>query len=280
MTARKIIIHKTVFSALTIYGLMLFILTIPVSAKASSIAQGFVTNDKNLTVGMAASLSGDSNTDTQNIIPASTINASKFVGIVTTNNANLLTLTNNTATVVVATSGDAKPLVTDVNGVVKKGDKLSVSPLSGLLMKAEDGGAGSIGTALEDANTDKATKQQIDTRSGAKKQVLVSTVQVVISTQNISGTENKNKNFLNTIGENLSGKKISDWQAIIALIVFLLLIVVEGSLIYGAVHSSFLALGRNPMAHDLVYRQLAQVILAVLAVLAFGIATIYTVLQI
>ena len=245
---------------------------------ASSVAMGFKNSDNDLTTGMAASFSDDLNAQT--VVRASSANILKFVGIVTTKNANLVTLTNNTATVVVTTSGQAEAFVTDLNGIIKKGDNLTVSPIKGFLMKASNVDTSFVGSALQDSVGQPATKQSVESNDGKNREVSATIIQININPRNIAGGSNKNKSFISVLGKNLAGKDVSDWQTVLAFIVFVLLIVVEGSLIYGSVHSSMMALGRNPMAHDAVYKQLAQVILAVLAVLAFGIATIYTVLQI
>jgi len=264
----------------TTVACLLLSLLFPLVASATSIAQGFITTDADLIVGMAASLSAESTAKTQNVIRSGTSNKAKFVGIVTTKNANLLTLTNNSSTVVVATSGEAFAFITDINGVVKKGDNLSVSPIKGLLMKSEVNDVSVVGTALEDATGKTATKQNINVSGGRKQEISVTSLQLLINPHNLVGGDAKNQSFLRILGQNVAGKQVSDWQAVVALVVFLLLLVVEGSLIYGSVHSSITALGRNPMARDAVYRQLAQVLLAVLAVLAFGVAIIYLVLQI
>jgi len=255
-------------------------IVLPLGASAASIAQGYVTSDTDLVVGMAASLSAESASKTQNVVRSGTSNKAKFVGIITTKNANLLTLTNSSSTVVVATSGEVYAFVTDINGVVKKGDNLSVSPIKGLLMKSEVNEVSVVGSALEDAAGKTSTKQNIDVSGGRKQEISVTSLQLEINPHNLAGGDAKNQSFLRILGQNVAGKQVSDWQAVVALVVFLLLLVVEGSLIYGSVHSSITALGRNPMARDAVYRQLAQVLLAVLAVLAFGVAIIYLVLQI
>ena len=271
---------KKQLTAITVVLCLFSGIILPLSTSAASIAQGYVTSDTDLVVGMAASLNAESATKTQNVVRSGTSNKAKFVGIITTKNANLLTLTNNNSTVVVATSGEVYAFVTDINGVVKKGDNLSISPIKGLLMKSESNEVSVVGSALEDAAGKISTKQNIDVSGGKIQEISVTSLQLEVNPRNIAGGDTKNQSFLRILGQNVAGKQVSDWQAIIALVVFLLLLVVEGSLIYGSVHSSITALGRNPMARDAVYRQLAQVLLAVLAVLAFGVAIIYLVLQI
>jgi co-chaperonin GroES (HSP10) len=266
-------------AATSVVAVLLFTI-VPVCADAASIAQGYNTTDSDLITGMAAALSPDASSNAQSVVRAATSNKQKFVGIVTTKNANLMTLTNNVATVVVTTSGEANALLTDANGVVKKGDNLTVSPIKGILMKADGAESSIIGSALEGFASNRASKQTFSTNDGKSREVSIAAVQIEIHPNNVSTGVSADSSFLRILGQNIAGKTVSDWQAVIALVIFLLLLVVEGSLIYGSIHSTITALGRNPMAHDAVYKQLFQVILAVLAILAFGIATIYAVLQI
>ncbi len=105
-------------------------------------------------------------------------------------------------------------------------------------------------------------------------------MQVELNPRNIDSDKAADTGLLSLLGQNVAGKEVSEWQVIVALVIFLLLMVVEGSLIYGSIHSTISALGRNPLARSAVYKQLVQVLVAVIAVLAFGLATIYAVLQV
>jgi len=246
---------------------------------AASIAQGYTTTDSDLVVGMVAALSPDSTSENRVVERATTSNKAKFVGIVTTKDANLVTLTSNGAPVVVATTGEASAYVSDVNGSIKKGDYLAVSPLKGILMRAGDSEPNAVGSALEEMSSTDTKTQQVSTSSGSKT-VKIGTAKVEISPASIALAANTpNKSFLHNLGEGITGKSISDWQVLTAMIVFIIVLIIEGSLVYGAIHSTIIALGRNPLAHDVVYKQLFQVMLAVLGVLAFGLATIYAVVQ-
>lgn len=270
---------KPFLAAATTFAILLMV-AVPVLADAASIAQGYNTTDPDLVIGMAASLGSDANSSSQNVVRAVSSNKGKFVGIVTTKNANLLTLTNNVATVVVTTTGEANAFVTDANGVVKKGDYLTISPIRGILMRADGPSDSIVGSAQEDLSSKPPNKQSLTTNDGSKREVAIAPIQIVINPNDIPSGVSEQNSFLRVLGQNIAGKTVSDWQAIIALVIFLLILVVEGSLIYGSVHSTITALGRNPMAHDAVYKQLFQVVLTVMVVLAFGIATIYAVLQI
>jgi len=264
-----------------IFALIFFIGSFMISTfgpvSAASIAQGYTSTDTDLVVGMAASLSPASSSEDRVVERASTSNKAKFVGIVTTRDANLVTLTSNGLPVVVATTGEATAIISDVNGAVHKGDYLAVSPLKGILMKAGDTEVNAIGSALEDLGS--TQDQQITTDSGSRT-VKVGTARIEISPTSIALASNdQNKSLLHNLGEGLAGRTVSDWQVLTAMIIFLVILIIEGSLVYGAIHSTIIALGRNPLAHDEVYKQLFQVLLAVLGILAFGMATIYAVIQ-
>ncbi len=101
---------------------------------------------------MAATLSTSSTPGNRLVERASSSTVGKFVGIITTKDANLVTLTSPTADVVVTTSGEVSGFVTDINGQVHKGDYLTVSPLKGILMRATNKSDVTVGISLEDFN--------------------------------------------------------------------------------------------------------------------------------
>jgi hypothetical protein len=253
-----------------------------VPTKAISISQGFTANDKDLSVGMIAALSSDSTPDNQIVERGSTTNQSKIVGIVTTINSNLLTLTNTSAQVHVTTSGEATVYASDLNGTIKKGDFVTASPLRGVGMRVGDESTTIVGVALQDFPSDKAKTQKVLTSDSSDKTVLVAQMKIDVQPRNISAQQAaaKKGGFLLLFGQSITGKSVGSVQVVVALVIFFLLLVVEGSIIYGAIHSTIGALGRNPLAKSAVYRQLLQVSWLALAVLAFGLGAIYIILWI
>lgn len=250
-------------------------------AHAASIAQGYQSSDTELVVGMAAALTTSEENDGSSIIRASVSNQYQFVGIVTTKDANFLTLTSTKANVVVATSGSVDAFVTDTNGDIKKGDNVTISPIKGVLMRAGESETQVFATALEDLKTDGAIVQSSEAYDGTGREVHVATIKVELNPRSISsGLSQSDKTFFRTLGENLTGRALKEWQVIVSLVIFILLLVVEAALIYGAVNSTITALGRNPLSREAVYKQLLQVGFLVLALLAFGISIIYAILQV
>jgi hypothetical protein len=61
-------------------------------------------------------------------------------------------------------------------------------------------------------------------------------------------------------------------------LIFFFLILVEGAIVYGATSSTIAAVGRNPLAKKIVYRQLFQVALIMLIIFGFGMSAIYALL--
>src|SRR5689334_4451423 len=84
------------------------------AALAVSISKVFNTTEQGLKTNMIAALVSNTTDDNQIVERASSTNKGKTVGIVTTIDSNLLTLTNSEAKVNVTTSGDAEMYATDL----------------------------------------------------------------------------------------------------------------------------------------------------------------------
>ncbi len=250
--------------------------------QAASIAQGYITSDSELIVGMGASLSQDSSSNKTSVERSSVANKGKFVGIVTTKDASLVTLSTQTSNLYVATQGQAATYVTDINGAIHKGDYVAVSPLKGVLMKASGTESTVVGSALADFDTGGANSQEVTKGDGSKQMVKVGLVQIDVNPRTINSGEaaTQEKSFLQQLGQSLAGKSISDWQVVTVLVIFLLLLVVEGSLMYGAIHSAIISIGRNPLSRSGVYKQLLQVLVTAVAVLSIGMVVIFGVLKV
>src|SRR5690606_3217148 len=99
---------------------------------------------------------------------ASLESVNRIVGIATTVEGSLITISSGQAKVLVESEGQIEAYVSDMNGTINKGDLLVVSPLKGILMKAPAAGttnALGIATAtlenyeIYDYQDDNETKQ-------------------------------------------------------------------------------------------------------------------------
>lgn len=265
-------------SANSIITSLIVLLTLSGTVLAASIARGYQTNDQDLGVGMAASLAQGSTTG-QFVERATVANQDKFVGIVTTKDNSSLLITPKNSNVLITTEGQAETLVTDITGEVKIGDFLTLSPLKGYLMKAQSSGLKSVGVALEDFNSKSASVQKITNTTGQDQEVKVDSIAIEVTTATeVAITATTGRPFLSVFAKSLTGREVDQWQVVTAFVVLFVLLVATGAIIYSAVHTTIEALGRNPLAHSDIYRQLLQVMIISIGLLVFGGVMIYLLL--
>lgn len=269
-------ILKKFSKALIIVGGVSVIL--PVLVMASNISRGFYSKDPNIKPGHAVSLKFNNTNDVQEIELSTRVNRDKFVGITTTKDASSVAISNNTTNIYVITSGQAYAIAADINGQIKSGDPVSISPLDGVIMKSDQDEAHVIGIALEDFNQDNAKKQQVQQSNAPNRDVYINTVKIELGVRTKALASDKSEPFLLLFGRSLTGKEVSQWQIVSALVILFIVLVVEGSIIYGATHSTIQAIGRNPLATKVVYRQYVRVLITALLILVFGGISIYAIL--
>src|SRR5690606_16509610 len=192
---------------------------------------------------------------------------------------NLVAFSDNPTDVLVATEGEVPVYVSDVNGEVKIGDYVSVSPLRGMLMKSDDNRENRVvGVALQDFNAVSTEERQIQTSQGQQTH-RIGKMRVEISQSIVvNAITDAQKPALVLVGESLTGKEVGQIQVLAALVIFAIVLIIEGSIIYGAIHSTVTALGRNPLAKKAVFRQLLQVSWLALVVLVIGFGAIYLIM--
>lgn len=248
--------------------------------QAGTISEGYQTDDTTIGVGTAVALQTTDSED--KIIPATIGNAENFVGIVTTVDENLISLRNQSSDVLVTTAGEVNAYVSDVDGSVAAGDAVAVSPLRGILSGAQNATeTGIVGVALEDFPTENLEERTVSTQSGNQKTVTIAKMRIQLGRDFASKeVAEQQKSFLVIAGESVTGQSVGQAQVIAALIVLLIVMIVEGSIIYGAIHSTIGALGRNPLSKRAVFKQLLQVSWLALLVLIFGFGAIFIILWI
>lgn len=243
------------------------------SQLAVAIARGYTTTDGGLQVGMVAALSVGSG-ETTNVERAAQETGDQIVGIVTTIDNSLVTISSGDAKVLVESEGQVEGYVSDINGPVEKGDLLIVSPLKGVLMRAGDSAGIVVGIAAEKTETGEQYEYEKD---GQKATTQISKIIIDLSRKG-SNSVAGNDSSLSKLGRTLVGKPVSDLRVIVSLIVFLVVLMAEGGIIYGAVSSSITSLGRNPLAQSVIKGQLVKVGVIALMVLGIGVAAMYAIL--
>lgn len=249
---------------------------LPVCAQGnSSIAQNFRTTDLGIT---PAALVGTKKDNPNTIELSSLGKAANLVGVVA--NKPLVELSGSGSGAQVVTSGTTATLVSDLNGDVSTGDKITVSPIEGVGMKATESTT-IIGTAQGDLES-AATEVRTITDSGGKQRAVkigVLAVQIDIAYYSVpTKTSAFVPGFLQELANSIAGQAVSPVRVLLAGLIVLLLFISITALLYSAVRSSIISIGRNPLSERAVRKSLMQVSLGVLLVLTCSILIIYLVL--
>jgi len=266
---------------LLLAGLTLACLTFQAALyPAAALANGYATDDTELIPGMVVALSQSSTAENPKVERAALDKKTKVIGVSTTTDNQLVTVGSKDTKVFVQTTGEATVFVTDINGVVKNGDLLAPSPLLGILMKADERTAPVVGIAIEDFDSTSAETQTIEAGE-ERTEVRIGKLRINLdhmaaSNQQASSTDSS----LERLGQAVVGKPVGEIQVIAALAIFLIVLVAEGGIIYGAISSSITAVGRNPLAGKIIRREMSRVIGVAVTVLVIGTAAIYAILWI
>lgn len=256
---------------------LVLLLVISHSVAVLALARGYNTDDSGLKPGMVVAITNENDRDNPKVERASTENASRAVGVVTTDGDSSVTISSGTKQVLVETGGEVDAYVSDINGAVKQGDLLEVSPLRGILMKADNVDGVVLGIALEDANLDEEDSYTVDL-TGDKKTALITRLRISLDQKAISTAPQKTDSSLERLGKSVVGKDVSEIRVVVALIIFIMVLIAEGAIIYGAVSSAITSLGRNPLARNVIRSEVTRVLAVALAVLLIGLAAIYMIL--
>lgn len=240
----------------------------------TTISQGYTT-DGPLPLGSLVSLE---KTNSDRVIPSTTNNADRILGVVINSDSSLLALTNSTKQQVqVATSGTVPVLVSDMNGEVKAGDHITASPLSGIGMKAS-ANVRIVGVAQSDMHSGK--KETYKDKAGKEHSVNLGQAPVIVNVAYYFKEPEKTvvPGAIQNVANAIAGKEVSTLPIILSAGVFFVMLIVVSSIIYSMIHSSIISVGRNPMSQSAIYRDLIQLSTLVIAILAVGLITIYFIL--
>lgn len=246
----------------------------------AAVANGYSTDDPGLIPGMVVALSESSTPDNPKVERAALDRESKVIGVSTTHDNQLVTVGSENAKVFVQSTGEATVFVSDLNGEVRNGDLLAPSPLLGILMKADENTAPIVGIAIDNFDYSTAETQTIQENNQPTEtsidKMRVNLDHMAASNQQASATDSS----LERLGRAIVGKDVGEIQVLAAVVIFLVVLVAEGGIIYGAVSSAITALGRNPMAKQIIRKEMARVVAIALFVLGMGVGAIYAILWI
>jgi hypothetical protein len=247
---------------------------------SGALSQGFPTTDASLTAGSLAVLHGNGTSSTAE--KATSEHASQLIGVVA--DQPLIAISNSGRQVQVVTSGITAAAVSDINGAVKVGDKITASPIEGVGMKALTSTqiVGTAETNLKDS-ANSITKTLTDV-TGKSSTVHIGTVQLQVNVSYYVAPQSRLSaivpTFLVNLGSSIAGKDLSPLRVLIGFSSLIIGFIIAGIMLQTAVRSGIISLGRNPLAHNMLRRGLIDVMVTSVAVLLITIATFYLILKI
>jgi hypothetical protein len=258
------------FSLMNIIGLML--ISSSAGAAPTTISRAYKANGL-ITDGSLVSLN-QNNGDF--IDEANNTNSNRLLGVTIANNNSLLAINSSNTTVQVAISGTVNALVTSVNGNIKVGDQVSISPFNGVGIKALPGSK-IIGLAETSfaSSSEGATKLMVKDKQGKYQSIAVGFVKVAISIGNgsyASASGGSQINSLQKLIKGFTGKTVPTSRVVMSLVIAFVSIVSLVTLIYSSIYGSIISIGRNPLAKHAVFGALIIIIglICVVAIVAGG----------
>lgn len=218
--------------------------------------------------------------------PATQDKLDKLLGVVsTTNNLPITFNAPADGQVYVSTNGRHDALVTSENGPIAAGDTLTVSSLSGTLMKSSVDQKIVFGKALAsfDGKNNAIGTTSLKTKDGKTlKQVGIGLIPVsieIMKNPEDKSTKTNVPDFLERIGLAIAEKPISPIRIYISVAVVVMSIVLALALLYAGVRNSIISIGRNPLSKKSIFRGLLQVTLTSVLVLIIGLFAVYLILR-
>lgn len=241
----------------------------------AAISQGFKTNEKELATGALVSLKSGSQSTVQ---LTNTERVNQLVGVV--GDRPLVELNNNDKETQIVISGTTGTLVSNINGDIKTGDKITASPITGVGMKASDSTM-IVGTAQVDLSTTSTTDKTITDKQGQQQKIKVGTIPVQVNVTYFASLEDEKAflpPFLQSLANAVAGKSVSPVRVLVSALVLALGFVSIGVLLYSSIRSSIISIGRNPLSEGAVRKSLFEVGATALGILLVMLIAIYLVL--
>ncbi len=252
-----------------------------VSALSSqvNISQGYKLNGS----AVSGTLVSTDRTSSNSVTAATQDSSNDLVGVVVQANESLLTVSSGANQSQIAISGVAYALVSNINGDVKTGDRITASPITGIGMKAS-----LAGRILGLAQTDLAAApglKTIDTKDKAGHTIHVKVGRILVSVNvgYYAGPAETSHSIiprpLQDVANALAGKQVSPLRIIFSGSLLLISLIISIILVYGSVRSSIISIGRNPLSQPAVRKGLGQVLGFVGVILLVTLISVYLILS-
>ncbi len=207
---------------------------------------------------------------------ATTGAASHIAGVADT--SPLVAISGAGTDVQVVISGTTNVLVSDINGPVVAGSKITTSPIAGVGMLATSD-ADIVGGATAGLDLKAAKSRSISDSRGVSRSVHIGSVplQVGVAFYHAPGSSLLPP-FIQNLANSIAGRSVSVIRILVSCFFLLLALVSVTTLIYTSVRSAITSIGRNPLAASAIRRGLYQVMALAAGILAAALVASYLIL--
>lgn len=275
---KSIFKYKLAYFGLTVFGLVFFAVA---NINAQTVTQGY-SSDTLLQRGMIVGLTKN---DPRKVEPINSDSFDKVHGVVITAGESAVLLGRDDEKVYVASGGRFVTLVSSQNGNINVGDYVAVSSVNGVGMKAGDLEPVIVGKAIEPFDPTNSAHvrgtAKVKDSAGKEREIQLGlvTVDISIGKNPMLRSDNTLPTALRKASELIAGKPVAPIRVYISLVILACATAIAASLIYGAVRSSLIAIGRNPLSRRSIIRGLFQVVLIGIIVFLSGIFGVYLLLK-
>ncbi|MBX4201378.1 hypothetical protein KW803_00580 [Candidatus Saccharibacteria bacterium] len=240
-------------------------------AKADNIIQGY-DSAESLQPGLLVALDKNSSR-TVKVLPGA--DSDHLFGVVVDPTDAPFTLNAESSKVFVATSGSFQALISTTAGIIKPGDFVTISNLSGIAQKANSGQTRILGQAVSGFD---GTSNVITTDGNAK----IGRIFVQINPQNNPLANNAVlvPSFLKKASNAVAGKSVPAIRIYASLGVFVFAAIVAILVLWSGVRGSLIALGRNPLSRKAIFSGMYKVVFTGIGIFILGLAGVYLLLRV
>ena len=243
---------------------------------ASAISHNFETDQKDITNGMLVSLNKTAN----KVAPASSDNSDNLVGVVA--DTALVEIdgkpTQNSPQIKLqaVTNGLANTLVSDINGPIGIGDRITPSPIRGVGMRLTDN-AQIIGVAEGNFSDVQTITREITGKDGAKTSIKIGRVPVYVEAGYYSGVAPASKSvpLIQRVANSIAGHETSTTRIAIAFALTVTGLIATLVLLRTAIANSLNSIGRNPLSADSIHKNFNTIALIAGGIMLVALITSY-----
>lgn len=263
-------------------GISAFFLSSVHIVGAQAVVQGYGTTG-NIQTGMILRLVAG---QTGTVEPATGTSTTNIFGVAVNPSAADVTIASGTAAqTYVATSGTYEVLVSNQDGAIKSGDYVSLSSIDGIGMKADTTQPLVVGKAVGafDGKTNAINTTSLKTDTGKELTVSIGEIPVSVAVGHnpLQQTQTPDvPGFLAHLAEATTQKPVNPVRLYLGLAVLGLTAIIVTVMLYSAVRSSIVSIGRNPLSKRSITKSMFQAVTVSVMIFIVGLFAVYLLLKV